>query len=168
MMTQYDTTLTADGTTLAEPAIQLLTDKRVPAKKSLSPTLCFWLFFAFVVLLTLFARRNRWKLYWFDGIIYTAVSIVSLLLIYLWFFSDHWCTKDNFNLMWANPLYIWLLVRLRHSDTLVTIIIGLILLTFLVGFAMWPQQINSAVLPIALTLAVRLIDRFTDKKKYIK
>ena len=112
------------------------------------------------------ARRAKWKLYWLDGIVYTAVCAVSLLLIYMTFFSDHWCTKANFNLLWANPLYIWLLVRLRHQNRVMTLLIGCILLAFLVGFSMWPQSFNSAVIPIVLTLEVRLLDRFTDKKKY--
>ena len=166
MMWQLDTLLLTDGEALAEPSAQMLDETRQSLPRSVSPTMCFWTLFAIVLIITLMARRAKWKLYWLDGIVYTAVCAVSLLLIYMTFFSDHWCTKANFNLLWANPLYIWLLVRLRRQNRVMTLLIGCILLAFLVGFSMWPQSFNSAVIPIVLTLEVRLLDRFTDKKKY--
>lgn len=164
MMTQYDTSLLADGTTLAERAVQLIPDKRTPMPKSVSPTMCFWVLFAIVLALSLLGHRKVWKLYWLDGVIYAAVGIVSLVLMYLWFFSDHWCAKMNLNLIWANPLFLWLLVRLRRNNTVVALIIGAILLVFLAGACFLPQHFNSAVLPIALTLAVRLYFSVRCKK----
>ena len=166
MMWQLDTLLLTDGEALAEPAAQMLDETRTPLPHSISPTMCFWILFAIVLTLTLIARRAEWKLYWLDGILYAAVGAVSLLLIYMTFFSDHWCTKGNFNLLWANPLYLWLLARLRHRNCAATLLTGLIMLAFLAGFNMWPQSFNSAVVPIVLTLEARLLDRFTDKKKY--
>lgn len=163
MMMQLDTLLTADGTTLAEPTVQLLTDKRVPAKKSVSPTLCFWLLFAIVLLLTLLARRKGWRLYWLDGILYGVAGLVGLLLAYMWFGSDHWCTKANPNLLWANPLMLILLLRLRHRNTAIVLIVACCLLAALVGWALPPIHFNSAVLPIILMLLVRLC--FSGKRK---
>ncbi len=166
MMTIYDTTLMSDGKPLAENAVQLLTDSRATAKKSVSPTLCFWMLFAIVVLLTFISRRNEWKIYWLDGILFAIVGILSLVLLFLWFGSDHWCCEANLNLIWANPLYLWLLFRLRHSNMVIVLILGCTLFAFFVGWAMWPQHFNAAVLPITLTLAVRLVDRFIDMRKY--
>ncbi len=159
MMAQYDTTLMADGTTLVEPAVQLLTEKRVPQAKSVSPTLCFWILFGIILLLSIIARIKNWKLYWLDGIIFGIVCIVSLVLIYLWFGSDHWCTKANFNLMWANPLFLILLFRLRRKNTITTLVIAGIMLVQLIGWNLLPQHFNSAVFPMVLTLMVRLADR---------
>ena len=124
------------------------------------------MFFAIVVLLTLIARRNNWKLYWLDGILFGVVSLVSLVLAYMWFGSDHWCTKENLNLLWANPLFIVLLLRLRHHNFIVTLIIACTLLVLQIGWNMWPQHFNSAILPVVLALMARLVDRFTDKNKY--
>ena len=166
MMVQYDTSLASDGQRLTEPTVQLLPEMRTPVKSAVSPTLCFWILFAIVLLLTFIARRNEWHLYWLDGILFGVAFAVSLLLMFLWFCSDHWCAETNLNLLWANPLFVWLLARLRHRNKVMTLIIGCILLALLVGFIMLPQSFNSAVIPIALTLEVRLLDRFTDKKKY--
>lgn len=163
MMMQLDTLLTADGTTLTEPAVQLLTEKRVPMKKSVSPTMCFWLLFTIVLLLTLLARRKGWRLLWLDGIIYGVAGLVGLLLTYMWLGSDHWCTKANPNLLWANPLMLILLLRLRHRNPATVLVVACCLLAALVGWALPPIHFNSAVLPIILMLLVRLADRFTDK-----
>ncbi|MBP5189287.1 MAG: DUF4105 domain-containing protein [Bacteroidales bacterium] len=165
MMTQLDTMHLADGNTLSEPIVQLLTDKRVPMKKSISPTFCFWILFAVILLLTLLAHRNKWKLYWLDGILFTVVSLVSLLLAYMWFGSNHWCTKANPNLLWANPLFLILLFRLRHRNTAVTIVTACFLLAALLGWVLLPIQLNSAVLPIVLMLLVRLADRIFKQKE---
>ncbi len=175
LMTQYDTcrvVYTSSGEmdstveTLTDPAVQLLTDRRDPPRKNVSPTLCFWMLFAIVVLLTFISRRNEWKIYWLDGILFAIVGILSLVLLFLWFGSDHWCCEANLNLIWANPLYLWLLFRLRHSNMVIVLILGCTLFAFFVGWAMWPQHFNAAVLPITLTLAVRLADRFIDMRKY--
>ena len=166
MMVQYDTSLASDGQRLTEPAVQLLPEMRTPVKSAVSPTLCFWMLFIIVLLLTIIARHNEWHLYWLDGILFGSAFAISLLLMFLWFCSDHWCAETNLNLLWANPLYILILLRLRQSNPINTLIIGCILIITLLGWFIWPQQFNAAVLPITLTLALRLVDRCVSKWKY--
>lgn len=151
--------------TIAEPAVQLLVDSRNPRAKSLSPTLCFWLLFAVVLTLTLFARRRDWNLFWLDGILFGIVSLLSLLLLFLSLASDHWCCHTNFNLLWANPLFLWLLCRLRRPDRVVPLVVGILLLLFLAAWPLLPQHFNAAVLPIVLTLVLRLADRLLKSRK---
>lgn len=175
LMTQYDTCKiryadaikkASASETLANPSVQLLTDQRKTPDTSISPTLCFWVLFALIVSLTVVSRYKGWRLYWLDGVLYCIAGAVSLLLLFLWFGSDHWCCKNNLNLLWANPLFLWLLFRLRHRDLVVTLIIGCILLVFLAGWPLWPQHFNIAVLPISLTLFVRLIDKILVYRKH--
>lgn len=173
LMAQYDSCrlpAVMDGSpaaeTIAEPAVQLLVDSRDPVARSLSPTLCFWTLFAMVLLLTFIAHRKGWRIIWLDGILFGVVSLLSLLLLFLSLASDHWCCQWNLNLLWANPLYLWLLCRLRRPDRIMTLVIGCILLVFLLGWPLWPQHFNAAVLPIALTLVVRLADRYLYIRKH--
>ena len=160
LMTQYDTTRFIGGNTLTEPAIQTLPDHRTPLPKSTSPTLVFWILFAVVALLTIISHIAKWSLYWFDGVLYGSVGLLSLLILYLWIISDHYCCNNNLNLLWANPLVIWMVFRLRHPNYIVSLITACILLCFLVGFTLWPQVFNPAVIPIALSILIRLVDRF--------
>lgn len=118
-----------------------------------------------VLTLTLFARRRDWNLFWLDGILFGVVSLLSLLLLFLSLASDHWCCHTNFNLLWANPLFLWLLCRLRRPDRVVPLVVGVLLLLFLAAWPLLPQHFNAAVLPIVLTLVLRLADRLLKSRK---
>ena len=159
MMTIYDTTPVAGGAALTEAPQQLLPDSRAPQRALPSPTLVFWLLFAAVLLLTLLADRKGWQLTWLDIILFGATGAVALLVMFLWFFSDHWCAKVNLNLIWANPLFLWLAARVRRRDHVVTLCATLLLALFLAGWAWWPQQFNVAVVPMVLTLLTRLVKK---------
>lgn len=156
MMWQYDTLLMANGNLMTDEYKQVLSDNRTPMNKGISPTLVMWLVFAFVLFLSLFAEIRGWKLYWFDALIYFLASVLSLLLLFMWFGSDHWCTKWNMNLLWANPLLIWPLLQLRKPRNFDSLPMIAILLVLIVGWMLWPQHLNAAVLPIVLIILMRL------------
>ena len=161
MMSQYDTLRLSDGSPLAAPMHQVLPNHRAPLPYGISPTIVMWLLFVAVAALSLVAQRKGWKLYWLDLPIFFILSSISLLLLFLWFGSDHWCTKWNLNLLWANPLFLWPLFRLRKprkADCLPLIFILLFTL------AAWPfglQKLNAAVLPIILIIIARLSVRLS-------
>ena len=86
------------------------------------------------------------------------IVALSLLAIFLWFFTDHYCTKLNLNILWASPLFIHFAVRLNRSNRyLVYIQLLMLLAAMLLTVTAFPQQLNIAVFPIALILALRLI-----------
>lgn len=159
MMAQFDTLTVSDtGEPLAEPAHQILTDTREPASRSVSPTLTFWLLFFVVACLTLIGWNKEWRLRWLDIILFLLPFLISLLVIFLWIFSSHYCAKANLNILWASPLFIYFLIRLRKSCPWLVVLQMLMLLWAVVmTIAPLPQQLNAAVLPIALTLFVRLL-----------
>ena len=165
MMNQYDTLVLADGRRLTECERQLLTDKRTPMRKGVSPTLVFWLLFAVIAAITLYGNKRGWKLIWLDAIIFGSAALISLLLLYLWFGSNHWCTKWNLNLLWANPLLWWPLLRLRKPKRADSLPIIAMILLMIVGLPFWPQHFNSAVIPIALIILVRLSARLVESGK---
>lgn len=168
MMAQYDTMRLANGSRVAGEKVQILKDRRTPMGKGFSPTLTMWILFFLIAALTLYGEKRGWKLYWLDGIMFGIASFIALLLLYLWFGSDHWCTKWNMNLLWANPLLLWPLFKLRKprkADCLPVIICLLILIVS------WPfgiQRLNAAVMPIALMILVRLSARLKRTKTITK
>ena len=165
MMTQYDTAVLADGSKPTDGIKLILKECRPLPKNSFPPTLCFWFLFAIVVILTIMELKKGWRLYWLDAILYGAAGLLSLLILFLWFGSDHWCSKYNLNIIWANPLLLWLLIRLRKKNTVVRIIMIALLAVFLAGWAWWPQHFNAAVIPITLTLIMRLTARIFTKNE---
>ena len=167
MRHQFDTLLLTDGARPTQASKTILDEQRPDLPRSVSPTICFWLMFAIVAALTFLALRQGWTLRWLDSILFATTFAIALLLLFLWFGSDHWCTKWNMNLLWANPLFIVPLLRLRRGAPRLTLALIAILVVFTVGIPLWPQHINSAVLPIALTLIIRLTHYFKYTKKTI-
>ena len=163
MMVQYDTLVLSDGKAVTESPQTILPQIWKASPTRFSPTLCFWILFGIVLALSLVSLSTGWRLNWLDATLFAITVIVSLLLLYLWFISDHTCCNNNFNLLWANPLLIWILVRIRKPNYIVSLIIIAVYVIFFAGFAWWPQQINPAVIPIALTLLARMLFRFFRK-----
>ena len=160
MMHAFDTARLSDShARLAKPPVQLLNETRQPLNPSFPPIIVFWTLCVVVVALTIIGWKKGWKLRWLDALLFWVVALISLLVLFLWFGSDHYCTKLNWNILWASPLFLYFGVRLRKSHRVVVIVqIGLLALLGLVAL-FGIQHFNSAVLPIAVTLFVRLLDK---------
>lgn len=159
MMHQYDTMLVSDThQPLCDPAVQVLPETRTPLRRSISPTLLFWVIFIGVVLLTLLQWRKGWRLGWFDAVLFVLPFLISVLVIFLWFFTNHYCTRPNLNILWASPLFLYFAIRQRRSQLWVVVAqLVLLLAAMVMTLAPLPQQLNQAILPIALILALRLL-----------
>ena len=159
LMNQLDTTiLTYTSASLVVSKRTLLEQAKIQSyPTAVTPNQVFWGLFVLVALLT-FAEWKTKKYYkWFDIILFLCVGIVSFLVIFLWFISDHSATKGNWNLLWANPLFFYALFRLRKMQYIVLLIIAICLLFFLLGFTFLPQHFNMAFIPINLMLTVRIL-----------
>ena len=159
MMRQFDTLSVSDThQPLAEPAEVILTETRTPPTRSFSPALLFWVVFLAVLCLTLFGWKHNWRLRWLDIPLFLIPFLASLLVLFLWFASSHFCTKINLNILWASPLFLYFAIRLRNSSRWLIILQLLMLLAAAVmTLAPLPQQLNIALLPICLILMLRLI-----------
>ena len=159
MMQQFDTLCVSDThRPLAIPARMILKQTRPEPARSVSPTLLFWVIFFAILCLTLLGWKNGWQLKWLDIPLFLIPFLGSILVIFLWFFSSHYCTKVNFNILWASPLFLYFAIRLQKSKTWVICIQLLMLFAAIVmTIGPLPQQLNAAFLPISLILFVRLI-----------
>ena len=167
MMEQFDTlTRVGSGEPVAEHAVTLLQETRQQPSRSLSPTLVFWVLFVMVLCLTLMEWRKGWSLGWMDRVLFIVVSLLSLLALFLWFCTDHYCTKINLNVLWASPLFIYFAIMLRRSNRSVVVAqLVMLLAAMVMTLAPLPQQLNAALLPISLLLAVRLIAQLKVKNQ---
>ncbi len=92
--------------------------------------------------------------------IFLPVSLLSILIIFLWFFTSHTVTGYNWNLVWANPLNFMMIVpRLNSSKGWLWIpwFIAFSNIIMLILFFTVPQEIPMALIPLWLTLALRSI-----------
>jgi len=169
LMNQLDTTtLTSTSTSLVASKRTLLEQSKIQSYPTkITPNQVFWALFLVIALLTFAEWKKKKYFKWIDIILFLCVGIVSFLVIFLWFISDHSATKGNWNLLWANPLFLYALFRLQKTQQIVLQIIAACLLFFLAGFYFLPQHFNTAFIPITLTLIVRIL-MLIYRKKIIK
>ncbi|KWW29067.1 MAG: hypothetical protein AUK63_1623 [bacterium P3] len=155
-----------DGQPLSSPATELLPGEQTATSCPVSPLAAGWGLFVVIVVLSMTGSRRGWSLRWIDCILYGTGFLVSLLLIFLWFGTSHHYTNWNLNLLWASPLWLYFLIRGRQSARWMTVVqmtmLAAAMVLTLIGV---PQQINSAVVPLSLTLFVRLTASLHENHK---
>ncbi|WP_339793594.1 DUF4105 domain-containing protein [uncultured Imperialibacter sp.] len=126
-----------------------------------TPTIVFVLVFMLVG----FSTQQEWKAgkrrKWLDFTLFLVVGVVGILLLFLWFATDH-ISQYNFNLLWAFPAHAfvafyafksnipkWLSIYLLSAAVLLAIVI--------VSWSFLPQMLHLALVPIMLTIGLRAI-----------
>lgn len=121
-----------------------------------TPDKVFWA--VFILALLSFINRNISRI--FDKTFFSILGITGVVILFLWFFTDHPTTKINLNIFWAIPThlyYIWVsdYLRKRNTGVLYFRIISVLSLGILIFWPFIPQGFNSAFFPIILTALVK-------------
>jgi len=94
----------------------------------------------------------------FDVVFFLILGLSGLLMLFMWFGTDHKVTQNNYNLLWALPahLFVPLFIRKNFSGYKIYFIITLyVSLALLLLWFFLPQQMNNALLPIMLLVIFR-------------
>jgi hypothetical protein len=156
-------TLTEKGQTVPLVGEMKVVFEREPIEFSrgfFTPTVLLWVFFAVVLALTVmdFIKRRRSRV--FDMTFFFMTGIIGIILLLLWFATDHQATANNFNLLWAIPTHIAVAFFLGQNALpdwvskymLATAILAALLLVF---WPWWPQMLHAAFVPVTLALGLR-------------
>ncbi len=130
---------------------------------SIGPVWVFGVLAVVVILASLFGPAKLGKL--LDSVFLLAAGLAGCLFAFMWMGTDHQATWQNLNLLWANPL--WLFVLDGHYKWQ-RVLLGIACSTTavaLIGFPWLPQQLHPAILPIAILLLVRGILRLRNWPK---
>jgi hypothetical protein len=113
-----------------------------------------------LLLLLSFNRSKSWQSAksTVDFLLLFLTGLIGCFLLFTWFGTDHASFKNNFNLLWALPTNlvaagaIWRRPAwLQKYFVLAALVYGLLLITWY-----WlPQQLNPALVPVALLLFLR-------------
>ena len=122
--------------------------------------LFFFSLLGFLVILPLFFRSNGMASFQsiMDRIIFVLSGFLGLLLLFMWFGTDHQSFANNTNLVWAMPLNLlvafslnqpkkWLKLYLRYYS--------LLLLVLMIPVLLHPGIINLGLYPLILVLSFR-------------
>ena len=94
-----------------------------------------------------------------DVVLFGLTGLAGLVLLLMWFGTEHSVTKQNWNLLWALPTNLVLAYRLsRPLDNPGRILLWIAVAGCGIVFVMWLagiQSFHTAVAPLVLLIAVR-------------
>jgi hypothetical protein len=128
-------------------------------KSFFTPALVFSLLLVVVVAISFFSSKwARTIISIFDFLFFFTLGLSGLLLLFMWFGTDHKVCQNNYNLFWALPTNV-VMAFFVHSKRLWVQkyfrIVSWLTLVLLVTWFLLPQQMNNALLPIVLLIVYR-------------
>lgn len=124
------------------------------------PTYMFWALFGIALLLTFLIRNNRIKRI-LDGFFLLITGFVGMFLLLMWVGTNHDATQMNLNIIWANPLYLYLAFSTWRNRK-IKFTFGLMLLVtgaLLASWTIFPQKFHFSLIPVFLLMIVRAADQ---------
>ncbi len=127
--------------------------------KPLTATLIVF-FIGLIITFLEYKKKKHYKL--FDFIVLFITGLAGLVVFYLMFFSIHPLVKNNFNLLWCNPLNIIaaILIWIKRAKPILKIYQILYIIMLLIVFVvavLAVQVINIAFLPVMGLMLVRAL-----------
>ena len=125
----------------------------------------------FITLILLYLKQSHLIRVW-SIMNLSVLGILGILLIFMWWGTDHQATKMNFNLLWASPLHFILIVNILKKKSGVFyywfLVFSLIIIfsTVLFWFALI-QDFNPFVKPLILQLGLIYYYYFKKNKNQI-
>jgi Domain of unknown function (DUF4105) len=141
---------------------QLFPFEKVKAKTDIFTPLFFSILLLGLFILLSFIKNKNLKLALqiLDSILFFIVGVLGLLLIFMWVGTDHSMTKNNFNLLWAWPIFIFYTFVMHKQNKIVkkfSLYAGIAFVLLLCVWFFLPQLMNNALLPIVVLLGWRAI-----------
>ena len=153
------------GTINEKPLVRitrtLYESQPTPIKPSMfTPLIVFSLLAAIVLFVTFRDQQKKHRSRWLDFIIFLFTGIIGILVLLLWFATDHSATQKNYTILWAflpNLPVAFLVLKPQLNPWLkkyFLVLIGLLFIT-IVLWILKVQIFSIALLPILILLAVR-------------
>ena len=126
-----------------------------------NPLFIFSFLFLFIALLS-FSKNNSIQkfIYGFDGILFFITGLMGILILIMWFGTDHLMCKNNYNLIWALPTNIIAAFSINSKKQNVKNYFKLIAVINSVLLILWfflPQHLNISLIPIIMLLIFRCV-----------
>lgn len=133
-----------------------------------TPLFIFSCFFLLYLLLSFSKNASvRSILARLDALLFFVTGLLGILLVFMWFGTDHIMTKENYNLLWAIPLHTVFAFFLQSRKNWVRIYFYCTIFLYNILLLSWcflPQQLNPALLPLIGVLLFRSYLYISKKK----
>lgn len=141
----------------------ILFEKRVTKSTSnflFSPLAILGVFALLILYITYRDYKNNKRSNWLDVSLFSITGIIGVLLLLLWFATDHSATAQNYNVLWAVPLNIFVIGQLfkkqvknwfKNYIKFLIIMLCLLTLHWLIGV----QIFAIGLIPLLFAVLVR-------------
>ncbi|MGZ3949489.1 MAG: Lnb N-terminal periplasmic domain-containing protein, partial [Flavisolibacter sp.] len=128
-------------------------------KSFFTPAVVFCVLLGIVVALSFYsARWSRVTLSIFDFLFFFILGLAGLVMLFMWFGTDHKVCGNNWNLLWALPTNVvmafYVHSKRRWVQNYFSIVFWLTVVLTITWFFL-PQQMNNALLPLVLLILWR-------------
>jgi hypothetical protein len=162
LMYAFDSTTLNNKPLVQGKSVILQPSIDVSKKFSFTPFLAFGLLFLIILGLIFWGKAGKFLQY-VDFLLFFFSGLIGILILFMWFGTDHLTTKNNFNLLWAFPLnliaafFSW---KERNWLRAYFLVYCLLLLILLVCWFWGPQEMNNGLLPIVALLFLRSFNHY--------
>lgn len=162
LMNEFASASKSNGA-LVKPSEELLpAEFELSSKEWLTPINVFFaLLFVQIVAAFWYARRGL-LISPIDRVVLLLTGVIGVMVVFLWFFTDHSATKGNLNILWANPvqlILVFLAMNKRWIQFYWKMQTAILILT-IAGWFFLPQRMHLASLALAcgvMLIAIRQV-----------
>lgn len=127
-----------------------------------SPLMMFGILCLIILYITYRDYKNNSRSKWLDISLFAITGIIGIVVLLLWFATDHSATANNYNMLWAFPLNLFVIGQLLRPQAkswfkkyLKFLIILLALMTF--HWVIGIQVFALGMIPLMVALLVRYV-----------
>jgi len=159
MLIAFDLALLPDGSPLVtEHKIILQKTVELTPASFIKPYMVTW----FIFILGVLSFFNQKYSLIFDRIYFSLLGFTGIIVLLLWFFTDHITTKTNLNFLWAIPTHIYFIWTKDRKDKpgftkTYFRIVAILLVVMIILWPFIPQAFNNAFFPLVLISLIKII-----------
>jgi hypothetical protein len=140
---------------------------KIGPKPFFNPTLFFWLLFVAIAIVSYFELKKKKKYKIIDFVIYFVTGVSGIILLFMWFGTDHSATKENLNVIWAFPVHLWIAFVYLKGKRLnllkyYSLIFAIVNLALVVLYPLFPQHFDIALIPLFLMMSMRFFKEYYE------
>jgi hypothetical protein len=127
-----------------------------------SPLLIMLLISLGIIYITYIDLKNKRRSKWLDIILFLFTGSIGIIILLLWFATDHEATAGNYNLLWAFAINIFMVIQVtknkpgswfRKYIKFLVIVMCLLALHWIIGI----QRFAFVIIPLLIALLIRYL-----------
>ncbi|WP_225035580.1 DUF4105 domain-containing protein [Winogradskyella sp. SM1960] len=127
-----------------------------------SPLVIIGLIALIMLYITYKDAKNNTRTKWLDLVIFGTTGLIGVLILFLWFGTDHSATAHNYNLLWAFPLNVIVMLQLLKPQVKkwITRYLKFLIIMFALMIFHWiggVQVFAIGLIPIVIALLIRYL-----------